>query len=125
MQLRSFFNAALFVCSVISAQGAASITSPVVSLSENFDTLASGGTTTFVNNLTIPNWVSARTGSTDTIVANDGGSSTGNLHSYGINSNIDRAFGSLTSNNTGDVYYGWILQNNSGGPVNLSALLHR
>ena len=91
-------------------------------LTENFDTLASSGTTTFTNNLTIPNWYSARTGTGTTIVANDGGSSTGNLYSYGVNSNIDRALGALPSSNAsvGDLYYGWVLQNTSGGPVTLS-----
>src|SRR5262245_657922 len=48
-------------------------------LTENFDTLINTGTATWTNNGTIPGWYHARTGNGTTIVANNGGSTTGNL----------------------------------------------
>src|SRR5688500_3382434 len=109
------------------ARAQISITTLGVPQTQNFDTLPSSGSATWVNNSTIPGWFHARTGTGTTIVANDGSSNAGNLYSYGCtdttapcnvspNATTDRALGSLGSGNAaiGTLDWGVRLRHNSG-----------
>src|SRR2546428_10757168 len=66
---------------------------------QNFNTLITTGSAAWVDNSTIPNWYSQRTGTGTTIVADAGTSVTGNLFSYGTGTNTDRAIGTIGSGN--------------------------
>lgn len=88
--------------------------------SENFNTLPSSGTATWVDNSTLGNWYHWRTRSGRTFVAGDGASITGALYSFGAASNAERALGSVGSGNTtngGDFTWGVRMKNNTGGAV--------
>src|SRR5262249_28939957 len=97
-----------------------SITALESPLTENFDTLISTSSTTWVNNSTIPGWYTARTGTGTTIVADAGASSAGNLYSYGSAGSTDRALGSVGSGNAaaGSFFWGVRLTNNTGSTIN-------
>ncbi len=94
-----------------------SITSLPTTVNENFNTLPTSGSATWINNSTLPGWYHARTGSGTTIVADDGNNTAGALYSYGTGTNSDRALGSLGSNTVGDMYWGLLLTNNSGTTI--------
>ncbi len=91
-----------------------SITALGVPLTENFDTLASAGTSiTWTDNSTIPGWYSTRT----TYNSGTGSSNTGALYSFGVagtNPVTDRALGSVASGGTLTVYQAARLTNNTG-----------
>ena len=78
-----------------------SITALGTPLTENFDTLASSGTSfTWTDNSTIPGWYTSRTSYT----VGTGSSNTGALYSFGVagvNPLTDRALGSVGSGSTG------------------------
>lgn len=86
---------------------------------QNFNTLPSSGSATWVNNTTIPGWYHARTGTGMTIVADTGSGTGGNLYSYGSAASSDRALGSLGSGNAaaGSFFWGMRLQNNTGTTI--------
>ncbi|HVF47290.1 MAG TPA: hypothetical protein VNA17_06980, partial [Pyrinomonadaceae bacterium] len=99
-------------------------------ITQNFDTLPASGSATFVNDSTLPGWYQARTGTGNTIVADNGGSNAGNLYSYGCTSAVapcnvspnaitDRALGSLGSGNAaiGNLFWGIELTNNTGSTI--------
>src|SRR5262245_49528418 len=88
-----------FVQSSFAISNGGSITALGVPLTENFDTLLTTGSATWVNNSTIPGWYTARTGTGTTIVADVGSSIAGNLYSYGLSGSTDRALGSIGSGN--------------------------
>jgi predicted extracellular nuclease len=104
---------------VSAVAGAVNITSLGTPFTQNFDTLPASGSTTWVNDSTIPGWYHARTGTGTTIVANDGGSNAGNLYSYGTGTNTDRALGSLGSGNAaiGNLFWGVRLSNQTGSTI--------
>lgn len=81
---------------------------------QNFDALTTGGT--WVDNSTIANWYSQRTGTGTSYALDAGGSTGGNLYSYGVNAASDRALGSLGSGNAaaGSFAHGVLLRNTSG-----------
>jgi predicted outer membrane repeat protein len=81
--------------------------------SENFNTLASSGTSiTWANDSTISGWYATRT----SYSAGAGTNNTGGLYSFGTTAG-DRALGSIASASTGTIYYGLRLQNNTGSPI--------
>jgi hypothetical protein len=86
--------------------------------SQDFNSLLSTGSVNdFIDNSTIPNWYSQRTGSNISYAANNGSSLTGNLYSYGTTGSPERALGSIGSSNTasgGDFANGILFQNVSG-----------
>src|SRR2546428_8920706 len=88
-------------------------------ITQNFDTLPASGSATFTNDVTLPGWYSARTGTGTTIVANDGSSNVGNLYSYGTGTNTDRALGTVGSGGAtaGNFFYGIRLTNNTGSTI--------
>ena len=83
---------------------------------QNFNTLASTGTTNaWLDNSTIANCFSQRTG-TGTAYTTDAGTGTGgNLYSYGSTASAERAIGSIGSANAtaGSFSHGIQFQNNS------------
>jgi uncharacterized repeat protein (TIGR01451 family) len=99
--------------------GAVTITTLGSPVSQNFDGLPASGSATWVNNTTIPGWYHARTGTGSTIVANNGGSTAGNLYSYGTGTATDRALGSLGSGNAavGHLYWGVRLANGTASTI--------
>ncbi len=88
--------------------------SPLPSVSENFNSLASSGSNLpWVDNSTLAGWYSTRT----TYTANDGSSNTGALYSYGSSSSSERALGTLASGSTGTIHFGIAITNTLGQHV--------
>src|SRR5262245_37718567 len=106
-----------FVQSSFALTNGGGITALGVSLTENFDSLASTGTSiTWVDNATIPGWYSSRT----TYNSGTGSSNTGALYSFGVagtNPVSDRALGSVASGGTTTVYQAVKLTNSTGGTI--------
>ncbi|MCB2206460.1 T9SS type A sorting domain-containing protein [bacterium] len=96
-----------------------SLTTLSTASTQDFNTLINSGSGTWTDNSTITGWYHARTGSGNTIVANDGGSNAGNLYSYGTGTSTDRALGSVGSGNSaaGDFWWGVRLVNNTGSTI--------
>lgn len=86
------------------------------SATENFDALATSGTTNpWTDNSVITNWYAQRTGTGTNYAATGGTANGGNLYSYGTGTNAERALGSLGSGNAaaGSFSYGFQMVNNS------------
>lgn len=95
--------------------GQVSITGPGT-YSQDFNTLVNTGTAIpWVDNSTIPNWFSQRTGTGTTYNAGNGGSNAGGLYSFGATGDADRSIGSVGSANAtaGNFAHGVLFQNNS------------
>lgn len=71
---------------------------------------------TWINNSTIANWYSQRTGTGTTYALDSGSSTGGGLYSYGSISDSDRAIGTIGSGNSaaGSFAHGLLLQNTTG-----------
>jgi VCBS repeat-containing protein len=80
---------------------------------QNFDNLVSSGSATWTDDSTLSGWYTSRT----TIAADDGSSGTGGLYSYGTNGSSERGLGSQPKNNTGTIYTGVLLRNDSGQAI--------
>ena len=78
-----------------------------------FDTLATSGTVTWSDDVTIPAWYSSRTA----IVAGSGTSNAGALYSFGTGTTTERALGSLASGGTGSLTYGVRLVNDTATTI--------
>ncbi|NEM98302.1 choice-of-anchor J domain-containing protein [Pontibacter burrus] len=82
------------------------------SYSQNFNTLATTGTTNvWTNNTTIAGWYSTRT----IYQASPGSANAGALYSFG--NSADRSLGAVQSNSTGAIAYGVQFQNKSGSKI--------
>lgn len=130
--MKSVFVAALVAAaSVASAQSIVSFTG---TYSQNFDSLASTGTSVaWSNNPSFPvlqGWSAWRTNSAGNTTArdasinnftaygiNDGASNSGNLYSYGSVGSTDRALGSLSSGTPGDILIVLALRNDTGAAI--------
>jgi predicted extracellular nuclease len=93
------------------------------SYSENFDTLATSGTSnTWSNDTTIPGWSLFRQPSPgtaiETYIGNNGTSTTGSFYSYGTTGSSDRSLGGLGS---GGAYFGSPATGNIAGWIAFSA----
>src|SRR6185369_13316244 len=93
---------------------------------ENFDTLATGGSTNaWADNSTIPGWYSqfelAPTNPT-VYIANAGGTNNGAIYSFGTGTSTERAFGSASSGTPGTIYNAVRLTNNTGGTITSFAI---
>jgi hypothetical protein len=88
---------------------------------QNFDSLSSQGVDNAWNDdSTMANWYAARTtdGPTvDTYNADEGTDQRAGLYSYGLDSNPERALGSLSGDDSGDVVYALRLTNDSSQSV--------
>src|SRR2546429_864655 len=86
-------------------------------LTENFDSLASSGTSlTWTDNSTIPGWYATRTAYT----VGTGSSNTGALYSFGVagtNPITDRALGSVASGSTRTIFFAGKLTNHTGATI--------
>ncbi|WP_343747271.1 MopE-related protein [Fluviicola sp.] len=90
------------------------------SYTQDFNTLASTGTTNaWVDNSTIANWYSQRSGTGTTYRADVGSSNAGALYSYGAAASTERALGSIGSGNAaaGNFAHGLLLKNNASGNI--------
>ena len=86
------------------------------SYSQDFNTLISAGTAPWLDNQTVPNWYSQRSGSGTSIRANDGSINTNNLYSFGTGVETERALGTRggPSNNVEvNFAHGLLLRNTS------------
>jgi len=98
-----------------------SINSTTFSTSQNFNTLASSGTSS-----TLPaNWSFAESGNNAnaTYTANNGSSSTGDTFSFGTTSSSDRCLGDITSGNL-STKFGVYFVNNSGSTITTISIMY-
>ncbi len=95
------------------------ITSLGTPITQNFDALANTGTSNaWTNGSTLPGWYAAQqSGTLSTYRADNGGSNSGALYSYGATGSTERALGSVSSGTPVTLYYGVALVNNSGSPI--------
>ncbi|HEU4712404.1 MAG TPA: Ig-like domain-containing protein [Pyrinomonadaceae bacterium] len=123
--LAIFLLTAFAVSLVVQPSSALTNNGSVVSfgspLTENFNTLATAGTTnTWSDNSTIGG-VYAQFAAVPTnptvYIADAGTSNTGGIHSYGTGTSTERALGSVGSNATGDIFFGFKLTNNTGATI--------
>lgn len=116
------------LAAVITPSGAAPVPmTGVGSYSQDFDTLASSGTSNaWADDSTIAGWYSQRTGTGATYRAGLGSETTGDLYSYGSTSSSERALGTLGSGNAaaGHFAHGVQLQNTSGGTLTINSLAY-
>jgi len=128
MTMKTFLSAGVLAgLAASSAFGA--IAYPVAggSYAQNFDGLASTGTPTFTNDVTVPGWSAFRSGIAGTsgsrdgtptavtsYVAGTGSSSSGALYSFGTGT--DRSFGTVGSGGAtaGEYVLGLVLENTTG-----------
>lgn len=97
------------------------------SYSQNFDTLANSGTTNaWADDGTIAGWFSQRSGTGTTYAAGTGSGTGGGLYSFGSATSIERALGTIGSNNAaaGSFAHGILLQNTSGESVTINSLAY-
>ncbi|GAB3898341.1 hypothetical protein GCM10028803_17630 [Larkinella knui] len=105
---------AFWLLGVLSATAQVSLTSSSLTYTQDFNSLATAGTSNvWANNSTIPGWLSSRA----VLIAGTGSSTTGGLYSFGSSGATDRAIGSVASGSTTTIYYGLVLVNNTGSAV--------
>src|SRR5262249_51576336 len=82
--------------------------------SQNFDTLPVSGLPTWVDNSTIADWYAQRTGSGNSVVADDGTLGNKRLYSFGTGTQSDRALGAIPGTGgsvaPGDLAWGVVFQ---------------
>lgn len=106
------------------ASAQVSVTALSAPFTQDFNTLITSGSASFVSNSTITGWYHARTGTGDLIVAGTGSSNGGALYSFGAASSTERALGSVGSGNAavGHLYWGVRLVNNTGATITSLAI---
>lgn len=112
----------LLVLGVLPTNGQVSITSFGIEYSEDFNSLASTGTSS-----TLPSgWFLAESGANanTTYAADDGGSNAGNTYSYGDDEVAERAFGTLRSSNLFPIV-GGAYTNNTGATITSLAISYK
>ena len=113
------FLAAAALLATASAQAAVSVNSTAFTYSQTFDTLASTGSTAFINDTTLLGWSLFRTAGTSlAVTAGTGSSNAGGFYSFGSAGSTERALGSVASGSTGTLNYALSLTNNSGALIN-------
>jgi hypothetical protein len=96
-----------------------SITGPGT-YTQDFNSLLNTGTAIpWVDNSTVPNWFSQRTGTGTTYNAGNGGSNSGGLYSFGLTGDANRSLGSVGSANAtaGNFAHGLQFKNDAGSTV--------
>lgn len=115
--------AAMGLSASTAAMGQISYTTVGGTYFQDFDTLASTGTTiSWTDNSTLLGWYAAKqtpSGPLATYVVGDGSSNSGQVYSFGTTGSSDRALGSVGSGTPVTIYYGMQLVNNTG--ITLSA----
>jgi len=91
---------------------------------QNFDSLPSVGTTSWIDDSTLPGWEAQRSATNTplTIVSTNGGSLTGGLYSFGATGSTDRALGSVGSGGSGAIAWGAAFRNDTGGLLSFTWL---
>ncbi|WP_377531837.1 T9SS type A sorting domain-containing protein [Pontibacter rugosus] len=86
--------------------------------SQNFDGLPVSGSDIWESGGEyLPGWSVFRSKAANSLTANNGGSNTGGLYSYGSERSSDRALGSISSAVAGEFTYTVLLQNNTGRTI--------
>ncbi|MCZ7556387.1 MAG: T9SS type A sorting domain-containing protein [Bacteroidia bacterium] len=113
------FFALLLCAAAMPAVAQAPFTALNTAYTQNFNTLNTSGSVSWVNNSTITAWHHARTGTGDLIVAGNGSSNSGALYSFGTGTDADRALGSVGSGNAavGNLWWGVHFINNTGTTI--------
>ena len=97
------------------------ITTLGVPVTQNFDTLATSGTTNaWTDDSTLAGWFaqfSATPTNPTTYRADSGGSNTGAIYSWGTGTATERAFGSIGSGTPGDIFWAIKLTNDTGSTI--------
>ncbi|MBP7867942.1 MAG: endonuclease/exonuclease/phosphatase family protein, partial [Acidobacteria bacterium] len=91
-----------------------------VTYTQNFDTLANTGTTNPWTNGTSPLsgfYAGQQNGTLSTYRADNGGSNSGALYSYGATGSTERSLGSVSSGTPGTLYHGARFVNDTGGAL--------
>lgn len=113
-----FLVASAALLAAVSAQATVSVGSASFTYGQTFDSLASTGSTTLVNDVTLPGWSVFRAAGTSlAATAGTGSSNTGGFYSFGASASSDRALGSLASGSTGTMNYALALTNNTGSAL--------
>ena len=94
------------------AKAQISLTSGVLSYTQNFNTLATAGVAAWANNTTVPGWYS----NVSSYSAGAGSSNTGALYSFGASGVAERALGSVATGTTTPVF-GVLFSNNTGSAI--------
>lgn len=118
MRLQRLLSAALFVSSLCAQTVSLTNTS---AYTQDFNSLANSGTT----NNTLPQGWSFANSSTTLLTsyrAGTGSDNTGAVYSYGSSVATDRAFGSLASNGTANIFLGAAFTNNTGATITSLAI---
>ena len=121
MRLKPF----LLLSALLAASAASAQVSFTGLYTQNFDTLATSGTTNaWTDNVTLPGWYAktVNTGTVTNYIANAGTTTNGSLYSFGTAT--DRALGSIASGTTGALRYGVALTNSTGATINSIALAY-
>ncbi len=111
-------GASLLAASLVQ-QSHAQIVMSAGTYTQNFNTLATNGTTNpWVDNSTLAGWYASRalpvdSNSVAVYIASPGSSTTGALYSFGSTGSNDRALGAIESNGTGALAYGLRLMNDT------------
>ncbi len=122
MNFRSGFTATnlVLLASLAATTGLAQIPMSSGSYSQDFNTLATSGTSNpWTDNTTLLGWYASKTAPGAVTTYSAGNTTTGNLYSYGVAgvSNLsDRALGSLASGTPGDFAYGVRFINDTATP---------
>ncbi len=107
------------VLSAVSAHAGISITTTTFTYSQDFNTLATTGSTAWTNDVTLAGWSLFRsTGASLNPAAGTGSSNAGGFYSFGTANSTDRALGSVASGGTSTMSYVLSLTNNSGTALN-------
>lgn len=110
-----FLVAAVALAAAASAQATVSVTSPAFNYSQSFDSLASTGSTAFVNDTTLVGWSLFRgAGTSLAVTAGTGSANGGGFYSFGSAGSTERALGSVASGSTLTLNYALALTNNTG-----------
>ncbi|MFC5272155.1 T9SS type A sorting domain-containing protein [Adhaeribacter terreus] len=83
---------------------------------QNFNSLPASGSSTWNDNATLPGWY-VDNGPATNLVSSNGSDTNAGLKNYGITNASDRALGCVTSNASGNFYYGIRLRNNTGATI--------
>jgi hypothetical protein len=124
MRLKNLLKTFLFVFTLsllsVTSKGQVLLEQSSGTYSQNFNTLATSGTTnTWTDNSTLLGWYWQNTGTGKTYNTDAGTSTAGGRYSYGSTSNSDRAMGSIGSSNVAAGQFAWGVQfkNSTGSSV--------
>lgn len=117
---KTIITLGLIVLASATSHGAVSIINTGTAITENFDSLISTGSGTFVDNTTLVGWIvnsEEMDTNSDEYFASDGSANGGETYSYGTGTDVDRALGYLGS--SGNDYFNAVisLENNTGSSI--------